>query len=89
MATVAFTANLQRHLPAPTSTVTGETVAACLQTVFEQQPSLRDYILDEHGAVRKHVVVFVNGQPIQDRTELTDAVAPTDEIYVMQALSGG
>ena len=32
---------------------------------------------------------FVNGRPIQDREGLSDGVAPDDEIYVMQALSGG
>jgi hypothetical protein len=31
----------------------------------------------------------VNGQPVKDRTGLSDAVAPDAEIFVMQALSGG
>jgi hypothetical protein len=33
--------------------------------------------------------VFVDGMQIRDRTALHDAVGPSAEIYVMQALSGG
>ncbi len=33
--------------------------------------------------------IFVNGQQIADRVHLSDAVADTDELYIMQALSGG
>ncbi len=46
-------------------------------------------MLDEHGAVRKHMVVFVNGQMICDREKLSDPVPEHAEVYVMQALSGG
>jgi sulfur carrier protein ThiS len=46
-------------------------------------------ILDDQGGLRRHVVVFVGGEPVRDRTRLTDAVAPDAEIAVMQALSGG
>jgi hypothetical protein len=35
------------------------------------------------------MLVFVDGQQIGDRDRLSDAVRPTSEIYVMQALSGG
>src|SRR5271165_5681953 len=40
-------------------------------------------------ALRRHVAVYVNGQPVHDRVWLTDPVGPHDEIYVFQALSGG
>jgi hypothetical protein len=45
-------------------------------------------ILDDQGGLRRHMV-FVGGEPVRDRTRLTDAVAPDAEIAVMQALSGG
>lgn len=89
MPTVRFTQNLQRHLPAPTATAAGATVAEVLSAVFAEHDQLGSYILDEHGAVRPHVVIFINGRAIQDRDRLSDAVAPDDEVYVMQALSGG
>jgi sulfur-carrier protein len=53
------------------------------------EPRLRGYVLDDQGALRRHVAIYVNGRPISDRARLTDAVAQDDEIYVFQALSGG
>ena len=89
MVRVSFTANLQRHLAAPSCDVNADTVRAALDAVFAENERLRGYVLDEQGAVRKHMVIFVNGQPLQDRERLSDAVADGAEIFVMQALSGG
>ncbi|MCX4241555.1 MoaD/ThiS family protein [Paraliomyxa miuraensis] len=89
MPTVSFTANLQRHVSSPRVTVSGSTVAECLAEAFDHDPRLRGYVLDEHGALRKHMNVFVDGEQIQDRRGLADAVRPDSELYVMQALSGG
>ena len=46
-------------------------------------------MLDEQGAVRKHVAVFVNGQMIPSRSDLTRVLQPQDSVMVIQALSGG
>lgn len=89
MPRVRFTTNLQRHVASPSVEVEGTTVAECLAAAFEHTPRARGYVLDEHGAVRKHMNVFVDGEQIRDRAALTDAVGPHAEIYVMQALSGG
>ena len=89
MPRVVFTSNLQRHLDVPERRVTGATVSAALQQVFEAQPRLRGYVLDDQGELRKHVFIFVDGRRISDRVKLTDAVGETSEIYVMQALTGG
>ena len=89
MATVSFTSALQRFLPAPSAQVEGATVGAALAGVFATRPALRGYVLDDQGALRRHVAVYVNGQPADDRVGLTDPVGPHDEIYVLQALSGG
>jgi molybdopterin synthase sulfur carrier subunit len=89
MATVSFTPNIQRHVNCPPSTAGGDTVRQVLDAVFEGNPRARGYVLDDQGAVRSHMVVFVNGRQIQDRHGLTDPVQPGAEIYVAQALSGG
>ena len=57
--------------------------------MFASEPRLGGYVLDDQGALRRHVAIYVTGQPISDRARLTDAVAQDDEIYVFQALSGG
>jgi sulfur-carrier protein len=46
-------------------------------------------VLDEQGAVRPHMVVFVDGRQVRDRQQLSDPVPRDGEIYVAQALSGG
>jgi molybdopterin synthase sulfur carrier subunit len=89
MPTVLFTTALQRFLPAPAAPVAGETIAEALDAVFALQPRLRGYVLDDQGALRRHVAIYLNGQPAADRMRLTDPVRSQDEIYVFQALSGG
>jgi hypothetical protein len=89
MPTVTFTPNLQRHVSCPRASVDGGTVREALNAVFQGNPQARDYILDEQGAVRPHMVVFVGGRQIKDRVHLSDPVPRDGEIYVAQALSGG
>ncbi|MBK9032421.1 MAG: MoaD/ThiS family protein [Myxococcales bacterium] len=89
MATVVFTPNLARHVACPSVDAAGATVREVLERVFADNPRLRGYVVDEHGAVRKHMAVFVDGQQLVDRAGQSDAVGPASEIYVMQALSGG
>ena len=89
MPKVSFTENLRRHLPCPPVSAEGATVRALLDRVFEDNPPLRSYVLDDQGRLRKHVNVFVAGAPVADRNNLSDAVGPADEVFVFQALSGG
>jgi len=89
MPRVSFTATIQRHIACPTTDVTGNTVRQVLKAAFAANPAARSYVLDDQGAVRRHMVVFVNGRQITDRRALTDPVPPSAEVYVMQALSGG
>jgi molybdopterin synthase sulfur carrier subunit len=89
MPVVHFTANLRRHVSCPTVMVAGTTVGEVLARVFEQNPQLRGYVVDEQGAIRKHMNVFVDGVQIRDRIELADPVTADSEIHVFQALSGG
>ena len=89
MPTISFTPALKRFLPAPIVTVEAPTVGEAFNAVFASRSALRGYVLDDQGALRRHVIVYVNGEPVSDRVGLTDPVGPRDEIYVFQALSGG
>ncbi|WP_395748363.1 MoaD/ThiS family protein [Prosthecobacter sp.] len=89
MPTVHFTANLARQTAAPVCEVAGATVREALQAVFARHPALRSYVLDDQGAVRQHVVVFVDGTAIADRRQQADVLKPDSEVFVMQSLSGG
>ena len=89
MAQVTFTGNVQRHLPCPAARVDGGTVGQILEGYFAAHPLARGYVLDDQGAVRKHVVVILDGLPIRDRRRLSDPATQYSDIYVLQALSGG
>lgn len=89
MPRVSFTPNLQRHVACPPTVVAAATVREALAGVFAAHPPLAGYVLDDEGRLRKHMVVFVDGNPAQDRDGLTDPVDEGSEILVMQALSGG
>ena len=89
MPRVVFTPNLQRHVDCPPTTAPGGTVREVLEAVFAERPKVRGYLLDDGGALRHHVVVFVDGEQIKDRKKLSDSLHPSAEVFVMQALSGG
>jgi len=89
MPEIRFTQNLRRHLALPAARVDGSTVREALDRVFADSPRLRGYVLDDQGRLRKHVMVFVNGEMVRDRDGLSDALEPASEVFVMQALSGG
>jgi molybdopterin converting factor small subunit len=89
MPRVVFTSNLQRHVSCPETQVAAGTVRTALQQVFAAQPQARGYVLDEQGHLRKHVVIFVDGQRVRDRELLSDPVRDSSEVYVLQALTGG
>jgi len=89
MARVFFTANLRRHVDCSSMDAEGTSVREVLDRVFAVQDRLGTYVLDDQGALRKHMTILVDGQRIRDLDTLTDAVRPDSDIWVMQALSGG
>lgn len=89
MVQVVFTPNLQRHVRCPPVSVTGATVAEALDSVFDDNPTLKRYVLDDQGALRKNMVIFIDGRALKDRRTLNDNVSDDGEIFVMQALTGG
>jgi molybdopterin converting factor small subunit len=88
MAQVVFTAHLARIAPPEPVAAPGATVAEALAAVFARYPALRGYILDDQDRLRLHIAVFVDGVHVR-RDALAHPLAPSSELYVMQALSGG
>lgn len=90
MPTIKFTANLKRFYPELSEI---ELEALDLNEILDQLEcrfkGLKDYVVDEQGQLRKHVNIFIGDELIRDRIKLSDSVKPSDEIYIMQALSGG
>ena len=89
VATVRFTDNIQRHVACPPALCAGATVRESLDAYFASNERARGYVLDEHGSLRKHMAIFVDGKQVADREHLSDTVTDATTIDVMQALSGG
>jgi len=64
----------------------GATLGELLSDLDRQYPGIRFRMIDEQELMRRHVRFFVNGDQSFD---LRLALRPTDEICIVQALSGG
>lgn len=89
MARLVFTQQLRRFTETPEIDVSVARLRDALDAAFAVNPRLRGYIVDEQGHLRQHVVIFIDGRPVNDRIGLTDAVSDARNIHVLQALSGG
>lgn len=90
MPIVKFTSNLKKFYPDLSDTkVPSKNVQEVIADIEEKHPGIKAYILDDQNALRKHVNIFINGKMIRDRKSLVDHVSEFDEVYIMQALSGG
>jgi len=65
--------------------IEGATVGAALSALERANPALAGWILDERGALRRHINVFVNGELGGQDTE----VGAGDRVDVLPAISGG
>lgn len=92
MPTVEMTQHLYRFFPQlqkQTITVPAGSVAEVLHAVNDIAPGFTDYVLNEHGALRRHVNLSINNSIVIDRKKLSDRVQDNDTVYIFQALSGG
>ena len=89
MPTVEFAPALTRHVACPKQQVQADTLGAALEVAFRAAPALKGYVLDEQGAVRKHVAVFLNGEMLPRALALQRSVCEGDRVMVIQALTGG
>ena len=89
MARISFTERLREVGPTKACVYAGSTLAEVLDAVAADYPKLKSYVLDEHGRLRKHVAIFIDGELKRGQAALDVLLASSSEVYVMQALSGG
>jgi hypothetical protein len=92
MPTVKMTPHLYRFFPVFENTtikVPAGSVAEVLRAVNYIAPGFTDYVLDDNGALRRHVNLSVNETLVIDRKTLSDHVPDDGTVYIFQALSGG
>jgi molybdopterin converting factor small subunit len=65
---------------------TGDTLAAVLADLDRTYPGIRFRMIDEQDRIRRHIRIFVNGEQVRG---LSQPLTATDEVIIVQALSGG
>jgi len=81
-------------IPSPLRSYTGKsfveaeggTLDALLTDLDRRYPGIRFRMMDEQSHIRRHIRIFVNGHQTFDPAQ---ALKPSDEITIVQALSGG
>lgn len=92
MPRVEMTQHLYRFFPQlknRTITVPTGSVAEVLLAINEIAPGFTDYVLDEHGALRRHVNLSINDSIVVDKITLSDRIPDDGTVYIFQSLSGG
>jgi molybdopterin converting factor small subunit len=64
----------------------GRTLAELFADLDRRYPGLRFRVIDEQDAIRPHIKIFVNRE---QAPTIARPLAPTDEVLVVAALSGG
>ncbi|WP_440905266.1 MoaD/ThiS family protein [Catenovulum sp. SX2] len=92
MPKVKITSNLHRFFPMLADEnlhLAGQSVSDVIKNIELLAPGFSHYILDEHGQVRRHVVICIDEEFIIDRKKLSDKITEENTLYVFQALTGG
>ncbi|MDR7554053.1 MAG: ubiquitin-like small modifier protein 1 [Armatimonadota bacterium] len=90
MATVLIPAPLRRLTGGQTRiVVAADSVADLLDRLDAQHPGVRNYVLDEHGALRAYVNIFVNATEIRSLAGLQTPLTDGDEVAILPAMAGG
>lgn len=64
----------------------GTTLAELLLDLDRQYAGIRFRMVDEQDQIRRHIRIFVNGV---QALNLTQPLSASDEVIIVQALSGG
>ena len=90
MPTVHLPAALKDHAAGQRRVdVDGGTVAVVLAALGQAHPGVGQRVLDDQGALRRHVNVFVNGESVRFLAGLATPVGDRDEVWIIPSISGG
>ena len=77
---------LQSYTGAREVVAEGKTILAIFEDLESQYPGIRFRMINELDSVRPHFKLFINGDLEKN---LSVAISATDELFIMQSLSGG
>jgi len=89
MVQLVFTPQLRRFVNCPDVQCDALSLRAALEHAFEHNPQLRGYVLDDQAHLRANVVIYIDGQVVRNRKDLSESLSPSAVVHVLQALSGG
>ena len=67
----------------------GDTVVDVIEDLERQFPGLRERLIDEGGAVRRFINVYVNEEDIRFLQGAKTALKPGDQVSIVPAIAGG
>lgn len=86
MAKVILTGSIRQHVGGlGLVEAGGDTAGAVIRALEASYPALRGWIVDERGALRRHVKLFLCGTAVA----LDAPIGPGDELHIVAAISGG
>jgi molybdopterin converting factor small subunit len=86
MPKVILTGSICQHVGGRSAVdVPGDTARDVIRTLEASYPGLRGWVVDEQGALRRHVKLFRGGEAVS----LDAPMAPGDELHIVAAISGG
>ena len=68
---------------------TAGTVGEALNVLWQQHVGLRDRVVNEQGALRPHVNIFLNDENVRRKEMLKTPVKENSEITILPSVSGG
>jgi molybdopterin converting factor small subunit len=83
---VLIPSSLLSYTKASKVEASGATLTELLADLDRHYPGLKFRVIDEQDQMRGHMRFFVNNEQVFD---LSHALRPTDEVFLLQALSGG
>jgi hypothetical protein len=77
---------LRSYTEASEAEASGDTLGALLNDLDARYTGIRFRMVDEQDRIRRHIRIFINGEQVVD---LSRSLALSDEVVIVQALSGG
>lgn len=69
--------------------VEAKTVKGMIAELGSQYPGMRDRLLDEHGAIRRFIVVYVNEEDIRFLENQNTVLKDGDQVSIIPSVAGG
>lgn len=69
--------------------VEGATLLAAIEALDRLHPGMKGRLLNDHGALRPYVNVFVNDEDVRALDGLRTPLRPGDRLLLIPAIAGG